>query len=128
MLNVINGISLLFGLQYGDLADVVYTSYPGLQPFEFAMGVFSLALAVMAIYARFALARYKKNGPASLNLLYTLVLINNIVYVLGMWAILPADIFASLNVSSFISGVITSVFYLIVHIIYFKKRAHLFVN
>ena len=62
VMNVISGFSLLTGSVYeaqGVSATQVYRAYEGLKGVDMLMGAATIALAVLLIVARFALAGYK---------------------------------------------------------------------
>lgn len=85
-------------------------------------GVISVVLAVWAIYVRFRLAGFRKNGPK----LYILFLAINCVFqVLNLVISFGGDITTT---SSAIGSVMSSALMLVLTNIYYKKRAELFVN
>ena len=128
VLNALTGISMLTGTIYGSLADEVYDLFEDLQAFDMAIGVAMLAIAAMGIYVRFRLSGYHKNGPAMLNILYVAAAIVQLVYVIGVYAMLPEDGKDALNLSSTFSSIAVSIAMVAVNTKYFKNREHLFVN
>ena len=85
-------------------------------------GAISVVLAVLAIYVRFRLAGFRKNGPK----MYILFLgINCVFQVLNLLISFDSDLN---TVSSAIGSVLTCVLMLVLSSIYYKKRADLFVN
>ena len=85
-------------------------------------GAISVVLAVLAIYVRFRLAGFRRNGPK----MYLLFLgINCVFQALNLLISFGSDLN---TVSSAIGSVLTCVLMLILSSIYYKKRADLFVN
>ena len=85
-------------------------------------GVICVVLAVWAIYVRFRLAGFRRNGPK----MYLLFLgINCVFQALNLLISFGSDLN---TVSSAIGSVLTCVLMLILSSIYYKKRADLFVN
>lgn len=128
VLNVINGLGLLTGTIYQGQADLVYATFEGLKGLDTFVGIFSLALAGFAVFVRFQLSGYKKLAPRLLLILYIGVIVFDLVYIIGMGTVLPDIAMDMIDTSSFYSSMISSAVFAIVNYIYFKKRAHLFVN
>ena len=85
-------------------------------------GVICVVLAVWAIYVRFRLAGFRRNGPK----MYILFLAINCVFqVLNLVIAFGGDITTT---SSAVGSVVSSVLMLVLTNIYYKKRAELFVN
>ncbi len=85
-------------------------------------GAISVVLAVLAIYVRFRLAGFRRNGPK----MYILFLaINCIFQALNLLISFNGDLN---TISSAIGSVLTCVLMLVLSSIYYKKRADLFVN
>lgn len=122
--NLGNGLGLLTGSVYDGMAAYVYTIYSSLHSVDLIFGFAFLAVAAFTIVVRFKLAGFKKDGPT---LLYTIYVINVVV---GLaYALTVSSIIGEPAVdSSFIGSLIGSVTAVIVNMVYFKKRAHLFVN
>ena len=130
ILNAINAFSMLTGSAYGTdgEAELVYAMFKDLKTLDMACGIFLLALAAFGIYTRFQLAKFKKNGPTMLAILYAGVVVFDLVYVLGCSNILPQYVLDYVDFTTFYSAMAGSVVALAINITYFKKRAHLFVN
>lgn len=128
VLNLITGIRYLNGSDYGADADAVYRVFPDLQGLDTFMGLACIALAAVAIFARFALAGYKANGPKLLMALYIAVCAVDLIYIFAVQAILPEFVVELIDFSSLYSNAITSAVIAIINYNYFKKRKHLFVN
>ena len=125
VINVASGIPFLNGSIYGGYADNVYSVFPALKTVDVMYGIVALATAVLCIVARFALAKYKKNGPALLLSIYAIGIVVSIVYFIAVKSIVT-DI--DLDTSSIVSSLVSSVVMIIINKIYFDKRKHLFVN
>ncbi len=131
VINVISGIPFLTGSIYDTssgyegTSDLVYAFYPGLKTIDVMYGIVALATAVLCIVARFALAKYKKSGPALLLSVYAVGIVISIIYFIAFKAIVT-DV--DLDTSSIVSSMVSSVVMIIINKIYFDKRKHLFVN
>lgn len=128
VLNLINGIGMLTGTIYQGQADLVYAVFDGLKGLDTFMGVFALALAGFAIFVRFQLSGYKKIAPRLLLILYIGVVVFDLSYIIGLGSVLPEMAMDMIDTTSFYSSMISSAVFAVVNFIYFKKRAHLFVN
>ena len=129
VMNALSGIGLLTGAAYGEYADAVYETFQGLMPLDMLVGVILLALAAFEVVVRFRLAKYCKNGPKLLIILYVVILAVNLVYAVSASAILstvPGT--ETLDIASQVSSTCTSVAMIVANTVYFKKRSHLFVN
>ena len=124
---VINGIRLLTGSIYGDEVSLVYTYYDGLKTVDTVFGIAYLASAVFAIYTRFQLAGFKEGAPGKLTGLFVLLLVLNIGYPFAVANVTSLP-FADVADESIVSQIIASVVLIVICSVYYKKRAHLFVN
>ena len=102
---------------------LVFLDVSGLWDAVYAVsGVISVVLAVLALYVRFRLAGFRKNGPK----MYILFLgINCVFQVLNLLISFGSDLN---TVSSAIGSLLTCALMLVLTYIYYKKRADLFVN
>ena len=90
--------------------------------------VIYVALAIMALQARGALAKFKKNGPKLLKKYFIWSLLPSVLgYIMPVFYGMPVQGFVH-NASSLITGIICTVAIIVLHNTYYKKRAHLFVN
>ena len=120
LVNIINGFRISTGLHYG------VTSR--LKMLDVCIGICIVVLGVLALITRFMLSGYKKCGPS----MYIGLLIANIVigfiYIAAFYFIVSSvspDV--SISGDTFIT-LETNMTLLVLNIIYFKKRKHLFVN
>lgn len=131
VLNAITGIMAMTGAQYNmereGMSELVYRMFDGLQAMDMIMGIGSIALAAFAIYTRMRLAGYYENGPKMLTVLYIAAMVVPVIYLVGVIAVVPG-VENYINFTSQISSIAASVVMVVVNNIYFKKRAHLFVN
>jgi len=130
LINLGNGIMVLTGAHYGTLngksaASLVYATFKGLKPVDMIMGVLCIALAVLAIYVRFSLAKYKKNGPSLLSILYVASAAVSMFYIIGISVAAP-DV--NMDFSSYGTQIGMNVVMMVVNMNYFNKRKHLFVK
>lgn len=127
ILNVREGIIGLTGAQYDGMAERVYRFYENLKIYDTIYGVAVILLAAYAIWVRFKLSGFKKDGP----MMYFICLGANIVIPLIYVALASGEIGVSMgdvlsNGSS--TTIVGSIIMLVVNIVYFKNRKHLFVN
>ena len=127
VLNIIGGIGILTGASYQGQADLVYAMIDGLKGFDIFIGLYSIALGGFAIFVRFRLANYKKNGPLMIMIQYLAVAVLALIYIIGMNAIVPSYILEFVDLSSMYSNLIVSIVFVIVNHIYFQKRSDMFV-
>lgn len=127
ILNLREGITALTGAQYDGMAERVYRFYENLKIYDTIYGVAVILLAAYAIWVRFKLSGFKKDGP----MMYFICLGANIVIPLIYVALASGEIGVSMgdvlsNGSS--TTIVGSIIMLVVNIVYFKNRKHLFVN
>lgn len=124
VLNVWNGIQLVTGLVYAGDAELVYAYLPTLRVYDIAYGVLLLACAAFAVFTRFQLARFRKIGPACL---YTLYIVQELVGI--AYAAVTSFLIGQSTVEgdALVSTATVAVMVLI-NVVYFRKRRHLFVN
>ncbi|MBR5239177.1 MAG: hypothetical protein IKW04_01200, partial [Clostridia bacterium] len=128
VLNLSTGIQLLTGAHYQGDAELVYEVFAGLKSVDMMMGIASIAFAVFALYTRFQLSGFRKNGPAVVVAFYAFSAVLNIAYLIGLNSVIPAEVIGQLNTSSFFSSIITSAVLVVANKVYFDKRKHLFVK
>lgn len=127
ILNVRQGIIALTGAHYDGAADRVYRFYENLKLYDSAYGVAAIIIAVFAVFVRFRLSGFKKNGP----MLYFICLGANIVIPFIYVVFVSGEVGAS--VGKVLSNgpdttIIGFIVMFIINIFYFKNRKHLFVN
>ena len=128
VMSALNGYLLLTGGHYQGQAELVYRYFGDLKTLDLFIGLASLVSAGVLVYARFQLSGFRKNGPVALMITYGLSAAVNLIYVIGANSILSDAAGVSLDMSSTIASVITSVAMIFVNKAYFDKRSHLFVN
>lgn len=127
ILNVLTGIGTFTGSIYageGVDPEMIYRVFDGLKTVDMLMGLMVIALAVLLIVARFALAGYKKNGPKLLVIAYAANIALALIYPIMVAAVTGLPFGELFNVTTLIS----SIAMLVVNKIYYDKRARLFVN
>lgn len=130
-LNVRTGVMAMTGAQYeldgyGNVSGTIYRIYENLQMYDTVYGISLIVLAVLAIFVRFRLSGYKKNGP----MLYLVLLGANIVIPL-IYAF-----FASEEINATIAEVLNGselnfigcIVLFFINIFYFHNRKDKFVN
>ncbi len=126
--NFINAFPYFTGSMYGEDAEMIYIFFPEIQVLNIITGIISLCIAALAIFTRFQLAGFKKNGPNLISVLYVITIVVNVGYIVALGAILGFDKLAPNNFVSLFAVIITSVVMIIVNRIYFNKRKFMFVN
>lgn len=125
VLNVISGIRYLTGSVYGDEANLVYGFFSDLKTLDIFYGLAALVFAALAVYTRFQLAGYKKNGPLMVAVLYGVSAAMNLIYTIAAMSILPSE---AVSTGSLVGAIIGSGIMLACNYVYFNKRKELFVN
>lgn len=130
VINVYNGISYITGLLYGQDAEIVYEIFSGLKTVDMVFGVLSIALAAFAVFTRFRLSKFCKNGPVLLHLVYAANCVLGLLYAIGVAAVMPEymSVTEVINVSQLVSSFVVSGVMIAINVVYFNKRKHLFVN
>ena len=130
VVNGINAIRFFTGLINGSASEAewLYEFFPSWKMLDIIMGLLFIVLAALAVFARFRLAGYYKNGPTCLYLTYALAALCNVVYLVGV-AIVISDSMISLgdlNIASTVVNIIVPIVMVVVNMIYFNKRKALF--
>lgn len=124
VINTLSGFGYISGIHYLGMANEVYTAYPAMKAVDFVMGIFSIGYAVFALFTRMHLARFSKTAPSLIIWFYSLNPICNILYTGAVSLVLGQSAFDS----NFIGRLLGFALVLACNVVYFKKRAHLFVN
>ena len=127
VLNAITGVQMITGSMYGGSAEMVYVYFDGLQVLDVVMGLAVFGMVALAIFARFRLAGFYRNGPMLLVATYGANLVFYLIYMIGLVCILPTELVGELA-PTFVGSMVGSIVMVIVNKIYFDKRKHLFVN
>ncbi len=130
VLNIVSAFGYFTGSAYnasGASASRVYSTFPGLKGVDIFMGICLLAIGVMALVTRFALAGYKQNGPKMLLILYGINLVVPVLYLILASTTTGLSI-AQLTGTSTWTSLITSLVMIFANKVYYDKRAALFVN
>lgn len=125
ILNIIGGIPLLTGSHYGEYASQIYSYYDGLQLVDVILGLASIGLGVLAIYARFRLAGYYKNGPQFLSILYIATAALSVFQIIA-YNVVITGVSEYINYSSVVVQIAVSAVMVGVNNTYFKKRSDMF--
>ncbi len=126
IVNVISAISMFTGYQYGENVKLVYEVFPGLKRWDVIIGVAFLLTAVLLIFTRYNLARFRAIGPGLLILCYIAGIVVSVVYLLGVYIILPKGSFEQVSFRNYFINMGEQIVMIILNSIYFKKREHLF--
>lgn len=130
--NFVMGMNYIMGTIYftqtnGQVtAEMVYGMYgSSLKILDIVYGIVLLGTAALGIVCRFKLAKYKKEGPRFVYLLYAIALASSVIYTIGVSIISKAP--GTIN-ASFVSGIVVQAIYLYANYKYFTKRSELFIN
>ncbi len=127
ILNVRQGIIALTGAHYDGAADRVYRIYENLKIYDTIYGVAVILLAVFAIWTRFKLSEFKKDGPVMYFIFLGANIVLPLIYVIFVAGELSASVGEVLSNGPG-TTIIGCLVMLIANIVYFKNRKHLFVN
>lgn len=128
VINIWNAVTAITGLTYkmaGTTPSMVYGIYgPALKATDVFFGVMLLIAAAISVYTRFQLAAFRENGPKFLILLYVYNVTVSVIY------LVLASTVTGMNLAdaSTYSEIATSIVMMIVNIVYFNNRKHLFNN
>lgn len=130
VVNVINAIRFLTGTINGSAsdADFLYAFFPSWKTLDIIVGLLFLVLAALAVFTRFRLAGYCKNGPTCLYLTYALSALCNVVYLIGVALVLSGSgiSLGDLDIAPTIANIIVPIVMVVINVIYFNKRKELF--
>ena len=131
LINLMNGISLMTGAQYGEQAEDVYFAAPALKTLDTVCGAAMIAAAAFGFFAAYRLLSMKKGAPKLLLAIYVIAIVLQLGYSIPS-AIIIKNAMRMADISRVIlSGAANALFagiLLIVNMIYYDKREHLFVN
>ena len=130
VLNAINGILHLTGSVWemqNVSADMVYAVFGGMQAVDIIYGIGAIALAAFNIVTRMHLAKFRKTGPTFLSVCYGVAVGLTLLYIILTSAVTGISI-GDLVGATEIMQLVVSIVMLVVNVVYFNKRASLFVN
>lgn len=130
VLNAINGILHLTGSVWemqNVSADMVYAVFGGMQAVDIIYGIGAIALAAFNIVTRMHLAKFRKTGPKFLSVCYGVAVGLALLYIILTSAVTGISI-GDLVGATEIMQLVVSIVMLVVNVVYFNKRASLFVN
>lgn len=110
---------------YGLNPFVVYRFYPMLDPINTIYGYVRVALSIYQIYTFHSLSRFCKSSPRSMIIFFIFFILSSFVYQIA------SNAAAGTTSSNFVSNLLLTaalIPYLIINIIYYRKRRYLFVN
>lgn len=108
------------------MSAAVYAEYPSMRTLDVTFAIVTLALAAFTVYTRFRLARFRKNGPLLLLILYIALCAASVLNTFVFSSII-GDLSAS-DLSSCAFEILGTALMVAANKIYFDKRKHLFVN
>ena len=123
----LNAIAYYAGTVYGAEAADVYAYYTGLNVLDKGMAIFCLALGFYSVVTRFALAKFKANGPKLLAALFAINLVLNVLYLI-LFSIITSIPLTGLLDASTLTTLLSNLALLIYNKWYYDARASLFIN
>lgn len=120
---VLTGFAVISGLQYGDMADEVYSYMEGLKTIDVIYGVLLIGLAVWAVVTRFHLAAMRKTGIKCLLNMYWLNLAVELFYVVAAGMMAGAVLETLTEMASNLAAIVLAY---AINRAYYAKREHLF--
>lgn len=130
VVNAVNALRFLTGLINGSSAEakLLYSWFPGWKTVDIIVGLLLLVLVAFTIYTRFRLSGYYKNGPVCLYLTYGLAALSNVVYLIGVVLVINGTGISllDLEIVPTIASILVSIVMIVVNVVYFNKRKHLF--
>ena len=130
VINAISGILHLTGSvwEMQDVsADMVYAVFGGMQAVDIIYGIGAIALAAFNIVTRMHLAKFRKTGPKFLSVCYGVAVGLALLYIILTSAVTGISI-GDLVGATEILQLVVSIVMLVINVVYFNKRASLFVN
>ncbi len=133
LMSLYNAYAFISGSIYniaGATPAMIYKRFPSLKTVGIICGLIYLAVAGVAIYTRFQLAGFKKNGPIMYFVVIGMVIFATAIYLIGVASAvskqgLSASRAITPNTYGILAGYITLI---VVNVIYFNKRKKLFVR
>ncbi len=114
------------------ISDIVYMVFPSLKTVDVIFASYYLVMTVLMVFTRFQLSSFKRRGPRLVIFLYIAEAVSYVLYLVmvlfaleGNGLVDPSSIVDGASMGSTIA---TSIVMAIINHVYFKKRAHLFVN
>lgn len=131
LLNVSNAIACFSGRFHGRDYEILFSMAPEMKSVTMLYGALLLALAGFAVFTRFRLSGFFRNGPGCYLALLCVQVVTAIVFSVLFQVIIvssPASRYFEMNHLDTISSATTNIIMLIWNIFYFRKRRHLFTN
>ena len=129
LFNVVNGFQYLNGDQYGTYKNQVYRLIPELKTPDTIFAILCFVTGILSAVTAYNLLKFKKNGPKLLLATYGIGMAASLLYVISA-SVLLSNYSADLSTvySSAALSLVVSIVMIIANSVYYKKRAHLFVN
>ena len=127
VMNLYTAFQYLTGLLYGSKedAEMVYAVFGGtLKAVDMICGVLLLGAVVCAVMAALAIIKFKASARPLVIAVYAIIIAVDLLYVIATSAILGASTLDA----TIAANIVVSIVFLIVNIVYFGKRKHIFVN
>lgn len=124
-----NALKMFTGLNHGSYYDaqLYYKTFSGLKYLDVFGGIVLIIIAVLTIVTAVSLKKYKRGGPTLLVVQYAMCAIFRPLYAILCSIITKLPIEDLLDLSMPLIIVVFIIF-IILNMIYYKKRTHLFVN
>lgn len=123
---IASGIVYIMGLQYGDNASLIYGFYSGLKIVDVAYGIINILTAILLIYVRFGLKRFKTWAVGLYLLFYPLAVVSFIFYRILTCAVLGTSPFEQTTIVTLVIYLVVYIAFYYLNYVYFGHRRHLF--
>ena len=131
VLNFFTGFSTMTGMSYGELKDQVYYTFKGIGFVDCFSGILIIALSIFGFYVAYSLLKKKKDAPKKLIELYIMGGVIKLLYNLIIALIISGKIpnYNLINsIATAVGAFLATLLFVVLNRIYYRKRAHLFVN
>lgn len=93
---------------------------------DFAYGLICIGIGICCIITRFRLAQFRKNSPMLVYITHAMLVLTPIIYTIFSGICIGENLsdILSLQLAAQLAGLAAGI---VLHVIYFKKRSHLFV-
>ena len=127
--SMLGGIALLFPIFDGDnRTNAIFTVYPLVRFIFLVEAIGILAIGSFALYTRFRLAQFRKNGPMCVLALYAANLVLAVISHFGSQYLAEIGLGYPGDITDLIINMISMVLMIVLNKKYFDKRAELFVK
>lgn len=127
---MIVGCVILLGFQYllvGIDPSVLYMQNQALLIADFAYGLVCIGIGICCIVTRFRLAQFRRSSPMLVYITHAMLVLTPMIYTIFSGICIGESLsdILSLQLTAQLAGLAAGI---VLHVIYFKKRSHLFIE